>query len=406
MSEYTLYSCKALLDGTGRPPIQNAGLLVRQGQVVAAGPLDEVRRQAPRDCTSADYSDRFIMPGVIDAHVHIVIDPDADFTGFAGRDSDTRIAFRGIRNLKKTLDGGVTFIRDLGGYHHIDIELKKLVEEGALEGSGLLVSGEMITMTGGHAWKIGRECDGPDEVRKAAREQIKAGADIVKIMATGGNLTPGPQGAPQLSEEEIRAAVEVAHRAGKRTTTHAHSAEGAKNALRAGIDCIEHGMFLDEEALDYMAEHRVFYVPTLVAPWICATQGEEKGLSMDAVLKCRSAVERHRKSFQMAVRKGVRIAMGTDAGTPFCEHGSAYVDELRLMCEGGFTPMQAIVAATKTSAEAVGISEQYGTLEPGKHADFLVLDSDPLTDLDTLRRICEVYQGGKRVKRSGFTADI
>lgn len=399
MERDMLVKCKALLDGTGAAPVADAGLLIRGDRVAAVGPFPEVAKQAADGAELVDYSDKYIMPGVIDAHVHVVIDPEADFTGFVGRDSDTRIAHRGMVNLKKTLDGGVTFIRDLGGYHHIDIELKKLIDEGKIEGCGLVASGEMITMTGGHGWKIGRECDGPDEARKAAREQLKAGASYIKIMATGGNLTPGPQGAPQLSREEIHAAVEEAHKAGRLTTTHSHSAEGVKNALYAGIDCIEHGMFIDEEALDYMVAHDIPYVPTLVGPWICAEVGEEKGLPEEAVRKCKGAIARHKESFKMAVAKGVRIAMGTDAGTPFCEHGKAYVDELKLMCQGGFTPMQALVAATKTSAQVTGVADDYGTLEAGKHADFLVLDENPLDNLDTLRHIHQVYQGGRKVVR-------
>lgn len=399
MSARMLVKAKGLWDGTGAPMVENAALLVEDGRVVAAGSYEAVAGQLTGEETVVDYSDKYVMPGMIDAHTHVVVDPDADFTGYIGRDSDTRIAHRGMVNLKKTLDGGITFIRDLGGYHHIDIELKKLVDEGKIEGCGLLASGQMITMTGGHGWKMGRECDGEAEVRKAAREQIKAGATVIKVMATGGNLTPGPQGAPQLSEAEIRAAVEEAHKSGKRTTTHSHSAEGIKNALYAGIDCIEHGMFIDDEALDYMKEHGIYYVPTLVAPWICAVEGEEKGLPREAVLKCQSAVARHMESFKKAVAKGVIIAMGTDAGTPFCEHGKAYVDELKLMMEGGFTAEQALIAGTKTSAEVIGVETDYGTLEAGKRADFLVLNENPLENIDTLRTICQVYQGGRQVQR-------
>lgn len=399
MCEYTLVRCGTLIDGNGAEPLADAALLLKDGRIAAAGKYDETVKQAPAGTPVTDYRDKYVTPGIIDAHVHVTIDPEADFTGFVGRDSDTRIAHRGMVNLKKTLDGGVTFIRDLGGYHHIDIELKKLIDEGLIEGCGLLASGEMITMTGGHGWKIGRECDGPSEVRKAAREQIKAGATVIKIMATGGNLTPGPQGAPQLSEEEIRAAVEEAHKSGKRTTTHSHSAEGIKNALRAGIDCIEHGMFIDDEALDFMKAHDIPYVPTLVAPWICAMVGEERGLSKEAVEKTKSAIGRHMESFKKAVAKGVKIAMGTDAGTPFCEHGKAYVGELKLMVEGGFTPMQAIVAATRNSAEVIGVEDRRGTLTAGKEADFLVLDENPLTNLDTFGSICEIYRGGRRVER-------
>ena len=402
METLTIVKCAGLIDGTGAAPVENGALLIKDGKIVMAGGYDDVKGSLAEEAKELDYGDKYITPGIIDAHVHVVIDPDADFTGFAGRDSDTRIAWRGMVNLKKTLDGGVTFIRDLGGYHHVDVELRKLRDEGKIEGCGLLASGEMITMTGGHGWKIGRECDGPDEVRKAAREQLKAGASVIKLMATGGNLTPGPSGAPQLSEEEMRAAVEEAPKAGVRTTTHSHSAEGIKNALRAGIDCIEHGMFIDEEALDYMKAHNVPYVPTLVAPWICAMVGEERGLSKDAVTKTKKAIGRHMESFKLAVRKGVKIAMGTDAGTPFCEHGKAYVDELILMTKGGMSPMEAIVAATKNSADVTGVLAERGTLEAGKAADFLVLCENPLNCLETFRNIHEVYQNGLRVERKYF----
>jgi len=402
MSKNILVKVKGLWDATGAEMIMDAALLVRGGKIAAVGSYKALTPMLDGSEEMVDHSEQYVIPGIIDAHTHVVIDPDADFTGFVGRDSDTRIAHRGIVNLKKTLDGGVTFIRDLGGYHHIDIELKKLVDEGKVEGCGLLASGEMITMTGGHGWKLGRECDGVDEVRKAAREQLKAGATLVKIMATGGNLTPGPQGAPQLSEEEIRAAVEVAHRAGLRTTTHSHSPKGIKNALYAGIDCIEHGMFIDDEALDYMKEHNIPYVPTLVGPWICAEVGEENGMAPEAVEKCKNATGRHQQNFQKAVARGLFIAMGTDAGTPFAEHGRAYLDELELMMKNGLTAREALLCATRNSAVVVGVEKERGTLEAGKWADFLVLDENPLENIKTLRTIAEVYQTGRRVERKYY----
>ena len=154
---YSIVKCGTLIDGTGAEPTVGAALLLKDGLIVSSGKYEEVAKEAPAGAELIDYGDKYVTPGIIDAHVHVTIDPEADFTGFVGRDSDTRIAHRGTVNLKKTLDGGVTFIRDLGGYHHIDIELKKLIDEGLIEGCGLLASGEMITMTGGHGWKIGRD---------------------------------------------------------------------------------------------------------------------------------------------------------------------------------------------------------------------------------------------------------
>lgn len=399
MSGRILYKSSLLIDGTGETPIDDAYMIVENDIIISVGKIDQINL-SETDMQIVNFENKTIVPGVIDAHTHFTINPDVNFTGFVGRDSVTRIALRGAENLKKTLRGGVTYIRDLGSYRHIDIELKKCLKDGLIEGPDILVSGEILTMTGGHGWPIGRECDGVAEVLKAAREQIKAGADLIKIMATGGNLTPGTQsGAPQLNEEEMRAAVEAAHKASRKTTVHAHGAEGIKAALRAGIDCIEHGMYIDEEALAFMAENNIYYVPTLVAPWICAQIGEERGLEPEAVRKTKSSIVRHMESFRMARKCGVKIAMGTDAGTPFCEHGVSYVDELKLMAEGGFTPMQAIVAATKISAEVLNVAQKYGTLEPGKKADFLILDENPLHNLETYRHIHSVYKNGKKIAR-------
>ena len=397
MKKLKLYKPDLIIDGNGGKPIENGFLLVEDNKIIKIG--KSVDLNLDNQVEIIELRGKTIMPGVIDSHVHITIDPDPDFTGFLGRDSYTKIVLRGLKNLKKTLDGGVTYFRDLGGYEFIDIELNKCLKEGLIDGPDFLASGKMITMTGGHGWSIGRECDGVSEVRKAAREQIKAGADIVKIMATGGNLTKGTKpGAAQLTEEEIRAAVEEAHKAGKKTTTHAHGAEGIKNAILAGIDCIEHGMYIDDEALEMMAEKGVYYVPTLYAPWICAEIGEEGGLDLEAVKKTKESTARHMESFKNAIKHNVKIGMGTDAGTPFCEHGNGYVGEMKLMVKGGYTPMEAIVAATKVSSEILGINEKYGTLEEGKIADFIVLDENPLNNLDILYNIRNVYKNGVKVK--------
>jgi imidazolonepropionase-like amidohydrolase len=314
------------------------------------------------------------------------------------KESIAKTTLRGAANLKKLLKSGVTFFRDMGGYEYIDIELKKSVNEGFIEGPEFLVSGKVLTMTGGHGYLMGRECDGVDEVRKAAREQLKAGADVIKIMATGGVMTPGVEpGSPQLTKEEIQAAVEEAHKAGRKTAAHAQGTTGIKNAVMAGIDSVEHGIFLDDEVIEMMVEKGVYLVPTLVAPYFIIEYGEEGGIPAYVVEKSKRVMESHLESFRKAYKAGVKIAMGTDAGTPFNYHDkSAY--ELKLMVEAGMKPMDAIVSSTKVAAELLGIEKDYGTLEQGKVADFIVLKDNPLENIETLLQVERVYKKGKLVE--------
>ncbi len=243
---------------------------------------------------------------------------------------------------------------------------------------------------------MGREADGPEETRKAAREQLKAGADLVKIMATGGVITKGVEpGSPQLSMEEMKTAIEEAHKAGKKTSTHAQGTEGIKNAVLAGIDSVEHGIFLDDETINLMLEKGVYLVPTLVAPYFIVENGVEAGIPKYAVDKSNYVMKYHMESFTRAYNAGVKIAMGTDSGTPYNPHGSAPT-EIKLMVQCGMGLMDALVASTRSSAELLGIDQEYGSLEVDKYADFLVLDENPLENLDTLFEINSVYKMGKK----------
>ena len=273
------------------------------------------------------------------------------------------------------------------------------MNKGDIEGPEFQASGRVITMTGGHGWVIGAESDGCDEVRKNTRSELKKGVDLIKIMATGGVMTKGVKpGSPQLSLEEMTAAVEEAHKAEKKTASHAQGTEGIKNAVLAGIDSIEHGIFLDDEVIQLMVERGTYLVPTLVAPFFIVENGVEAGIPKDVVDKANGVMEAHQNSFRAAHKAGVKIAMGTDAGTPFNLHDKAPY-ELKLMVECGMTPMEAVVASTYGSADLMGILDNYGTLEKGKFADFLVLNENPLENLDTLFDIADVYKKGKKIKR-------
>ncbi len=395
MTKKTFYKGATLIDGNGGIPIKNSGMLVEGKTILQIGRIEDF--QLGEDVNIVDLTGKTIMPGMINCHVHITMEPVGDPFGFMAKESVTKAALRGVANLKKQLKSGVTYFRDLGGPEGVDLDLRDAVKEGFIEGPEFLAAGKVLTMTGGHGWPMGRECDGIDEVRKAAREQLKAGVDVIKIMATGGVMTPGVEpGSPQLTLEEMQVAVEEAHKAGKRTATHAQGTTGIKNAILAGIDSVEHGIFLDDEVIELMVEKGVYLVPTLVAPYQIVEKGVAAGIPEHAVNKSKNVMGAHLESFRKAHKAGVKIAMGTDSGTPFNLHDQTSM-ELKLMVKGGMTPMEAIVASTKTAAELLGIEGKYGTLAPNKAADFLVLKENPIDNLDTLFDIESVYKGGRLV---------
>ena len=396
MSNRTLYKNFRLIDGTGNDPIENAYFIIEDKRIIKIGKISEL--EDVDGIGSIDLNGKTIIPGLINSHVHITMEPAADPVSIMSKESIAKTTLRGVNNLKKHLLSGTTYFRDLGAPDGIDFDLRDGVNEGLIEGAQFVTAGKCLTMTGGHGWFIGREADGVDELRKAAREQLKAGADVIKIMATGGVMTKGVEpGSPQLSMEEIQAAVIEAHKAGKKTATHAQGTEGIKNAVLAGIDSVEHGIFLNDEVIQLMVEKGVYLVPTLVAPYFIVKNGVEAGIPKYAVDKSEYVMKYHMESFTNAYKAGVKIAMGTDAGTPFNLHDAAPY-ELKLMAECGMSPMETIVASTKGSADLLGILDNYGTLEEGKFADFLVLNENPLNNLDTLFNLDAVYKLGKKVK--------
>lgn len=396
MSNSVIYKNFNMIDGTGDTPVENAYMIVEDKKIVEVGSVDSL--ESTENMEVVDLTGKTVMPGLINSHVHITMEPVADPVSIMSKDSIAKTTLRGVANLKKHLMAGTTFFRDLGAPNGIDLELRDAVNEGLVQGPQFHSAGKCITMTGGHGWFIGREADGVDETRKAAREQLKAGADVVKIMATGGVMTKGVEpGSPQLSIEEMKSAVIEAHKAGKKTATHAQGTEGIKNAILAGIDSIEHGIFLDDETIQLMVDKGVYLVPTLVAPYFIVVNGTAAGIPQHAVDKSNYVMKFHIESFKKAYKAGVKIAMGTDAGTPFNLHDAAAY-ELKQMAEYAMTPMESIVASTKSSADLLGILDNYGTLEKGKFADFLVLNENPLDNLDTLFHIDSVYKLGEKVK--------
>ncbi len=385
-----------LIDGISEQPIQKATIVIDDsGTISSVGNADDV--QIPKEAEVVDCTGKTVMPGLIDAHVHLCFEPCADPFSVLINERDGKTALKAANYARKALEIGVTTIRDMGGKNYVDLDLRDSFAKGAPIGPRVLASGKILTMTGGHGWPVGEEIDGAQEARKGARKQLKQGVDQVKIMATGGVMTQGVEpGSPQLTEEEMAAAIEEAHKAGRKTATHAQGTTGIKNAVKARIDSIEHGIFLDDETIKMMKENNVFLVPTLAAPHWISEKGREAGIPEHAVAKSDAIKNDHVKSFQMAYEAGVNIAMGTDAGTPFNEHGKNSF-ELALMVKNGMKTMDAIKAATAKGAELLGISDQVGTLSAGKQADLLILDKDPLEDIDNINKVNSVYKDGQKI---------
>ena len=362
-------------------------LRVEGDRIEAVGDLDP---WSDEQCV--DLDGRTLVPGLVDAHVHFSLSGETSVESVVGV-SEAELALVEARNARKTLLSGVTGVRSMGALG-VDLHLKRAVDRGDIRGPRMVANDRSITITGGHGPHLGREIDGPVDARKAVREQVKRGADFIKFMTTGGVTTPGTDpDTVALTDDELDALVDETHRHGLHAATHVHGAEGAKAAAMAGVDTIEHGTFLDDEAIELLVAEDVTLVPTLSAPYYIVRNVE--WATPDSARKTEDIYERHIDSFRRAVDAGVRIAGGTDAGTPFNAHG-ANASEVTFMIEHGLSPQGALRAMTETAAEAVGL-DGCGTLEPGTYADLLVIAGDPLTDSTRLNDPEVVIHGGEVV---------
>lgn len=354
-----------------------------------------------KDVMRIDASSRFVLPGLINCHTHIALDGSPDPVSSFLRDGIPRATIKMARALEKTLREGITTIRDLGGPMGIDIAVREMVREGLLLGPRILVSGRPLCMTGGHAHKMAVEVDGPSAARKAARAELKAGVDLLKVMATGGVMTQGVEpGAPQMTVEEMKAVAEEAGKAGTYVAAHAHGNMGILNAVKAGIRSIEHGTLMEEETADLMAEHGVYYTPTFISSKRIYEGGMRVGIP-DAVRKVREMMEPRRRSLHLAYERRLNILLGTDAGTPMNGHGiDGLVEQMLILREEGMTPKEILVSATSLAAKALLIDRQVGRIEEGKAADLILVERDPLKDLTALRTVSMVIKDGSIVHQA------
>jgi len=380
----TVYLNGRVVDGHRH--IANGYVVTKGTAIVAVGSGEPKRGASSGDVRRVDLAGRTILPGFIDCHVHLTMNAEASPKAIVSPDDQMVAVMHASINALSTLHGGVTTVRDCGAPHGIDFALRRAAEEGLCVTPRLILSGRPLCMTGGHGWHLGgREVDGADGLRRAAREQLKAGADNVKLIASGGILTPGAAiGNPQFTVDEMRAAVEEAHAAGKTVNAHAHGAEGIKRATLAGVDSVEHCYFIDSEGIEMMLARGAVLVATSAAVRNVVSFGVAAGIPRHMTEKAESAINAHVSGFKAAHAAGVRLAMGTDSGVPFTRHGNN-LDELTYFVEMGLSPQEAIRVATLDGAKLLKLDGRVGSLEEGKTADLIIVDGNPLDDITILQ---------------------
>jgi len=396
-----------LIDGTGADPVSGRFVVIEDGVI------QSIAKDAPKGAQVIDTGELTILPGLIDCHVHLALGQEnIQQRLLTPLSLNTAMA---LVHARETLDAGFTTVRDAG---FTTRGIKLAVERGLFPGPRMRIAVSPLSQTGGHGDSLmpsgvnvsavdpdrpNGVVDGIDDIRRATREILRAGADQIKIMTSGGVLSPNDEpGATGFSPEEIAAVVYEAHASGKTVMSHAQATQGIKNAVQAGIESIEHGIYLDEEICAEMKKRGTYLVATLIAPLWVLRRAEKDPSSIPpyAVRKATEVAEAHKRSFRMAAEKGVRIAMGTDSGVG--PHGTN-AEEIALMVENGLTPMQAIVATTKTAAECARIDTLVGTLQPGKRADLVGVRGDPLTNIALFKdpgSVAFVMKDGALHKRS------
>jgi imidazolonepropionase-like amidohydrolase len=372
--------------------LTGATLVVEDGRIRAVG--QHVER--PRDAEVIDGVGQFLMAGLIDAHSHLAL-PDVPERPEPHPDTP----FLAARAAAEKLASGVTTVRDVGGNNHVDLALRRGIERGDVPGPRMLAAGRPIAATGGHIHYWAREADGPDEVRKAVREQVRAGADLVKLMLSGGSANVGEDpDRMQLQPDEIQAAVHEAREAGRRVAAHAHPARAIRVAAEAGVASIEHGALLDEEAIEALVRCGTFLVPTQAVYQRIADNvdnwPEEKARISQAIM------DRKVPTLRRAIEAGVKIGVGTDSGRHF--PAGAITDEMRLLTQAGLSPEQVLIATTRGNAELMGLQDEIGSVEVGKRADLVLLGGDPLSDLKYLNEVRLVVRGGQHFEPRALLA--
>ena len=411
MDDIISIDAERMIDGRGGPPVEPARVVIQGERITAAGPADRIK--APESARRISLGARTLLPGLIDAHVHL--------KGWRSSNPDDVLvtphplaALRAAADCRKLLHAGFTTVRDCGGC--LGPHLRDAIAAKEIPGPRILTAYRGLSQTGRVkkvTWALDitplrQEVDGVDDCVRVVREQIGLGADLIKVSITGRVYAPqSDPGQTAYTSEEIQAIVNEAHRMGRRVAAHAQATQGIKNGILGGVDSIEHGIYLDEEACQWMRERDTVLVPTLAYFYRIATLGEGLGSPAYAVRKAKEVVEAHMKSFALAMRMGITIGMGTDfEGSALFPHGENGA-EFDLMVDGGMAQRDVIVAATATNAAILGIEQNVGTIETGKLADLIAVPENPLKQISALRKVEFVMQEGRiaRCQIEGISED-
>jgi len=399
-----------LFDGTGDKVRENMVIMVVGDRIQNVAPANSI--SIPADATVLDLSHATVLPGLIDCHTHLGARADRYDEIYNFKDTPFQSAFAAVINARKTLEAGFTSVRDVGSLPFLAVDLRNSINEGFIPGPRIVASGPGISITGGHGdlnnfspqtrvtmFPEERDfqiADGVDQIRHVVRAQVKYGVDVIKILATGGVLSKGDSpGAPQFTPEELKAAADEAHMAGRKIAAHAHGTQGIKNAILAGIDSIEHASLIDDEGIRLAKERGVYLVMDIYNDDYILGKAIEFGLPKENVEKEKMVGRLQRENFERAVKGGAKMAFGTDAGV--YPHGDN-AKQFFYMVKFGLTPAQAIRAATSSAADLIGRAKDVGTLEAGKFADVIAVTEDPLQNVRALENVGFVMKGGVVVK--------
>ena len=399
--------CGKLFDSQNGKVLEDKVVIIEDKTIYDVIDLREFAQEP--DMEVIDLSDKFVTPGLTDLHVHSGMNGEGNERMDLLHHTPAELTLYSLKNVQQDLYAGFTTLRDCGSQAFVSVALRNAINKGDFEGPRMFVSGYALGSTGGHAdshYAPGVTCtaeehpiiDGPDSARKAARFNLKNGADFLKFMSTGGVMSKGTTlGAQQLCDDEIAAIIEIANLYGVHTATHAHGTNGIKAAVRAGVTTVEHGMILDEEAVELMLEHGTYLTPTIIAAERICVKGPEMGLTPWMVEKANQALSHHEWGFRQCLEKGVPITFGTDSATPYNYHGKQGY-EFELLQRFGMDPHKALVAATMTNAKVLGVDKTQGSVEKGKVADLCAWSCDPMEDVKTMQNCLFVMMEGVVVK--------